>query len=235
MGNRLRHSEGGPYDSAPGIDRSDGRRLRLSGLHCQKSVGDDRDYASNQPIYAQGDPADSLYYLVSGTVKVSVVSEQGKEGVVALLGAASFFGEGCLDGPPLRTSTVTAANTCRVVSIGKDVVQRALAADPAFASVFVRFLLGRTAKLKADLVDQLFNSSEKRLARILLTLAKAGLGSEISVIVPPVTQELLANMVGTTRPRINQFMNKFRELGHIDYDGSRIKVRNTLLDVILKD
>jgi CRP/FNR family transcriptional regulator, cyclic AMP receptor protein len=192
------------------------------------------DYSENQIVYAQGDPADSLYYGVTGTVKVSVVSEHGREGIVALLGPGSFFGESCLDGHPLRTSTVTATTICRIARFRADMIARAIADDPAFTRIFLKFLLGRTAKLKSDLLDQLFNSSEKRLARILLTLSNAGIESQSNAIPFPVNQEVLANMVGTTRSRINQFMNKFRKLGYVEYND-RIKVHNSLVNVILGD
>jgi CRP/FNR family transcriptional regulator, cyclic AMP receptor protein len=192
------------------------------------------DYSENQIVYAQGDPADSLYYGVTGAVKVSVISEHGREGIVALLGPGSFFGESCLDGHALRTSTVTATTICRIARFRADMIARAIADDPAFTRIFLKFLLGRTAKLKSDLLDQLFNSSEKRLARILLTLSNAGIESQSNSIPFPVNQEVLANMVGTTRSRINQFMNKFRKLGYVEYND-RIKVHNSLVNVILGD
>jgi CRP/FNR family transcriptional regulator, cyclic AMP receptor protein len=194
------------------------------------------EYSSNQIVYAQGDRATSLYYLITGHVKISVVSEQGKEGVIALLGARTFFGEGCLDGPPLHATTVTATATeaCTVVRLPAETVSRAMIDDPVFSRMFFKFLVGRTEKLKSDLIDQLFNSSEKRLARILLTLSNAGIESQSNAIPFQINQEVLANMVGTTRSRINQFMNKFRKLGYIEY-GDRIKVHNSLINIVLND
>jgi CRP/FNR family cyclic AMP-dependent transcriptional regulator len=191
-------------------------------------------YENGQIIYAQGDPADAVFYIVSGMVKVAVISEHGKEGIVALLGPDDFFGEGSLDDRPLRTSTLTATSTCEIVRLSRALVVRMLGDDPAFSRAFLAFLLGRTEKLKADLIDQLFNSSEKRLARILLTLANSGMGGHSNLIALPITQDVLANMVGTTRSRINQFMNKFRKLGYIDYNG-QIQVHNSLLNIILID
>ncbi len=212
---------GGAFDYQAFLDRTPG-------------VGAVADYSANQIVYAQGDPTDALYYIVTGGVRVSVVSEQGKEGIIALLGPGSFFGEGCLDGRPMRTSTVTTTGACKIVRLRPDHVMRSLTDDPEFSKVFFRFLLGRTEKLKADLIDQLFNSSEKRLARILLTLANAGMDAKTNVIAFPVNQELLANMVGTTRSRINRFMNKFRKLGYIDY-GDEIRVHNSLINIILDE
>jgi CRP/FNR family cyclic AMP-dependent transcriptional regulator len=192
------------------------------------------DYASDQVIFAQGDPADALYYLIAGTARASVVSEQGREGIVAMLGPGSFFGEGCLDGRPTRFATVTTTSPCKVVRLRPQAVKQALASDPAFTRVFLKFILGRAEKLKVDLINQLFDSSEKRLARILLTLANTGRDAESNLIAFPINQEMLAKMVGTTRSRINQFMNKFRKLGYVEYNG-QIRVYNSLLNVILSD
>jgi CRP-like cAMP-binding protein len=189
---------------------------------------------ANDVIYAQGEPGDSLFYIVSGSAKVAILTEQGKEGVIALLGPGDFFGEGALSGRSHRTSTVTATSAGEIVRVSLDVMRRALASDPEFAQKFLKFILQRNEKLKADLVDQLFNSSEKRLARILLTLASTGSGEQPRVVAVPVTQETLAQMVGTTRARINRFMRKFRERGYIDYDGA-IRVRDSLQNVILED
>ena len=192
------------------------------------------EYSSDQIIFAQGDPADALYYLIAGTVRASVVSEQGKEGIVALLGPGSFFGEGCLDGHPTRVATVTATCPCKVARLRPQAVKQALVSDPVFTRVFLKFILGRAEKLKADLINQLFDSSEKRLARILLTLANTGMDAQSNLVAFPVNQEVLAKMVGTTRSRINQFMNKFRKLGYVEYNG-QIRVYNSLVNVILSD
>lgn len=217
-----------------GSDRPDEGFDYQAFIAANPGAGTIAEYSSDQIIYAQGDPADALFYVIAGTVRISVVSEQGKEGIIALLGPGSFFGEGCLDGRPHRVSTVTAADACKIARLRPETVMQALTGDPGFARVFFKFLLGRTEKLKADLIDQLFNSSEKRLARILLTLANTGIDAKSNLIAFPVSQEVLANMVGTTRSRINQFMNKFRKLRYIEYDD-RIKVHNSLLNVILDE
>jgi len=190
-------------------------------------------YADGQTVYAQEDPADSLGYIIDGFVKVTVVFEHGKERAIAILGTGDFFGEGCLYGRRHRISTITAIGRSEIVHIGKDVIKHALAGDPAFARLFFQFILQRNEKLKADLVDQLFNSSEKRLARILLTLANRR-DAKSNFIAISITQETLANMVGTTRARINQFMRKFSKLGYIEYDGV-IRVHNSLLNIISEE
>ena len=191
-------------------------------------------YQDEQIVYRQGDPADSLFYIVSGQVNVTFNSEFGKEAVIAILGAGDFFGESCLGGTLLRSATITTAGACEIARLDRAMVSRALSDNPEFIKLFLNFLLGRNEKLKADLIDQLFNSSEKRLARILLTLANSGLGTQSNVIAMPINQEMLANMVGTTRSRINQFMNRFRKLGYIKYNG-KIEVHNSLLNIILHD
>lgn len=191
-------------------------------------------YADRETIYAQGDPTDALFYIVSGTVQISVVSEHGREGVVAILKPGDFFGEGCLSARRARATTVIAASACEVVRMGKAAAVHALKEDPAFSALLMEFLLDRNEKLKDDLLDQLFSSSERRLARILLTLASTGMDEQSTLITIPITQQTLANMVGTTRSRINQFMTKFRKLGYIDYNG-QIRVHNSLLNIILND
>ena len=191
-------------------------------------------YKNDEAIYAQGDPADALFYIVSGTATVTIISEHGKEAVIAILGPGDFFGEGCLDGNLLQNSTITCTTAAEIVRFTRATIIEALKSDPEFANFFLGFVLHRNQKLQADLVDQLFNSSEKRLARILLTLANTGLDPQSNLISLPITQETLANMVGTTRSRVNQFMTKFRKLGYIDYNG-HIRVRNSLLNIILSD
>lgn len=191
-------------------------------------------YDDRQTVYAQGDAADALFYIVSGSVKVTIFSEYGKEAVIGILAAGDFFGEGCLDGQLLRNSTIATTSDSEIVRLDRTAVVRALHEDPAFAELFMHFVLDRNQKLQADLIDQLFNSSEKRLARILLTLANTGLGTKSNTISMAINQEMLATMVGTTRSRINQFMNKFRKLGYIDYNGN-IEVNNSLLNLILHD
>lgn len=191
-------------------------------------------YLDRQIVYGQGDPAEALFYIVSGSVKVIIVSEYGKEAVIAILAAGDFFGEGCLDGQILQNATITATSDSEIARFERATVIRALADDSAFAKLFMHFALERNRKLQADLINQLFNSSEKRLAQILLTLANTGLGTQSNIITMAISQEMLATMVGTTRSRINQFMNKFRKLGYINYNGN-IEVHNSLLTLILHD
>jgi CRP-like cAMP-binding protein len=190
--------------------------------------------ANGDVVFSQGDRADAIFYLVSGSLKVTVISEHGKEAVLAMLKPGDLFGEECLDGHRQRDSTVTATGPSEFARIDRDTVARALADDPAFARLFLNQVLSQNERLREDLIDQLFNSSERRLARILLTLAKSGMGDQSNVIAIPITQETLAHMVGTTRSRINQFMTKFRKLGYIEYNG-QIRVHDTLLNVILPD
>ena len=191
-------------------------------------------FEDEQVVYAQGDSATELFYIIKGVIKISVVSDHGKEGVLAILGDGDFFGERCLDGHnprPHHTSAVT-ASVCEIVRIGSGTIRRAVAEDQHFFKLCMSFLLDRNRKLQADLIDQLFSSSEKRLARILLTLASIGLNDQSNIITIPITQETLASMVGTTRSRVSQFMTKFRKLGYIDYNG-HIEVHNSLLNIIL--
>ena len=192
------------------------------------------DYQKDQIVYRQGDPADSVFYIQSGKVKATVVSELGKEAVVALLGTDDFFGEGCLAGQPLRLATVSAMTQCVIVRIAKTDITRVIHEEPAFAELFISHLLARNSRVEADLVDQLFNSSEKRLARVLLLLANFGKEARPEPVIAKISQETLAEMIGTTRSRVSHFMNKFRKLGLIDYNGS-IEVHSTLLNVVLHD
>src|SRR5438876_8596837 len=192
------------------------------------------DYRKDQIVYTQGESADAVFYIRSGKVKSTVVSEQGKEAVVALLGTGDFFGEGCLTGQPLRLATVSAMTECVIVRIAKADITRVIHDEPAFAELFIAHLLARNSRVEEDLVDQLFNSSEKRLARILLLLANFGKEGRPEPVVPKISQEMLAEMVGTTRSRISHFMNKFRKLGFLDYNG-RLEVHSSLLHVVLHD
>ena len=192
------------------------------------------DYRKDQIVYRQGDPADSVFYIRNGKVKATVVSEQGKEAVVALLGADDFFGEGCLAGQPLRLSTASAMAQCVIVRIAKADITRVIHEEPAFAELFISHLLARNSRVEEDLVDQLFNSSEKRLARTLLLLANFGKEGRPEPVIAKISQETLAEIIGTTRSRVSFFMNKFRELGLIDYNG-HIEVHSSLLNVVLHD
>jgi CRP/FNR family transcriptional regulator, cyclic AMP receptor protein len=192
------------------------------------------DYRKDQIVYGQGDPADCVFFIQSGKVKKTVVSEQGKEAVVALLGTGDFFGEGCLAGESLRLATVSAMTKCVIVRISKGDVTRVIHEEPAFAELFISHLLARNSRVEEDLVDQLFNSSEKRLARTLLLLANFGKEGRPEPIIAKISQETLAEMIGTTRSRVSFFMNRFRELGLIDYNG-QIEVHSSLLNVVLHD
>ena len=185
-------------------------------------------------VFPQGTPADAVFYILKGKVKVTVVSEQGKEAVVAVLGPDEFCGEGCLTGQPLRLATAVAMTECEIMRLEKATMIRVIHEEPAFAEMFVAHLLARTSRVEADLVDQLFNSSEKRLARALLLLANFGKEGEPEPILAKISQETLAEMIGTTRSRVSAFMNKFRELGLIDYNG-RIEVHRSLLNVVLHE
>jgi CRP/FNR family transcriptional regulator, cyclic AMP receptor protein len=191
-------------------------------------------YNDRQTVYAQGDPANAVFYLIAGTAKVTIVSEHGKEAVISFLGPGDFFGEECLDGHLLRNAAVTATSRCEIVRFDRDFVIRTLKEDPTFSNILMRFILERKHKLQADLIDQLFNSSEKRLARILLALASVGYDNQSGTVPYPVTQETLANMIGTTRARVNQFMAKFRKLGYIDYNR-QIRVHNSLINIIVRE
>ena len=204
----------------------------LAGSFLGKTVvecGTDRN------IFRQGHPADSLFYLRRGKVKLMVVSPQGKEAIVAVLGAGEFFGEGCLAGQRLRMATAVAMTDCILDKVEKAVMVRMLHEQQDFSELFVKHLLSRSIRYEADLVDQLFNSSEKRLARILLLLAHFGKESRTESVLPTVSQETLAQMVGTTRSRVSHFMNKFKGLGFIDYNGHGLTVNSRLLNVVLHD
>ena len=193
------------------------------------------NYRKDQIVYTQGDPADSVFYIQSGKVKKTVVSEQGKEAVVALLGTGDFFGEGCLTGQPLRLGTVSAMAECVIVRITKADITRVIHEEIEFAELFIAHLLARNMRVEEALVDQLFNSSEKRLARMLLLLANFGKEGQPVPIIAKISQETLAEMIGTTRSRVSFFMNKFRELGFVNYDDHQIEVHSSLLNVILHD
>ena len=191
-------------------------------------------YRKGETIFSQGKPADAVFYILKGKVKVTVVSEQGKEAVVAILGPDEFCGEGCLTGQPLRLATAVAMTECEIMRLEKATMIHVIHEEPAFAEMFVSHLLARTSRVEADLVDQLFNSSEKRLARALLLLANFGKDGRPEPIIAKVSQETLAEMIGTTRSRVSFFMNKFRKLGLIDYNG-QIEIHPSLLNVVLHE
>lgn len=191
-------------------------------------------YEANQVIFGQGEPADSVFYVISGKVKVSVVSAQGKEAVVAMLGPDEFCGEGCLAGQVRRMATATAMTDCAMMKVSKKALIRVLHDEPVFSEMFIAHLLARTIRVEEDLVDQLFNSSEKRLARALLLLANFGKEGQPEPILGKVSQATLAEMIGTTRARVSYFMNKFRKMGFVEYNG-KLVVHSSLLSVILLD
>ena len=201
----------------------------------QSSVGVTIEkYEKNRKIFSQGDVADAVFFIQKGKVKITVLSEHGKEAVVGILAAGQFFGESCLDGAELRTATSHAMEGCLITSITKATMLATLAKEPKFSEFFMAYLLSRNSRIEDDLIDQLFNSSERRLARLLLLLANFGQEGGPEPIAITLSQETLAEMIGTTRSRVSFFMNKFRKLGLIDYNG-HIEVHNSLLSAVLHD
>ena len=206
-------------------------------------VGEGRSidrFGKDRIVFSQGDPADAVFFIQKGKAKVTVVSEQGKEAVVAIFGTNEFFGEGCLAGQTQRIATVTTMADSVIMRLEKAAVVDVIHREPAFSEMFIAHLLGRTIRVEADLVDQLFNSSEKRLARMLLLLANFGKEGTPEPMIAKISQETLADMIGTTRSRVSFFMNKFRKLGFIDYNGGNggnggIEVHSSLLNVVLHD
>lgn len=214
------------------------RKLRFDPKSFLAKVGEGRSiskYRKDQVVFSQGDLAEAVFYIQKGKVKVAVVSDRGKEAVVALLGADEFCGEGCLAGQPRRMATATAMTDCTIMRLQKASIIRVLHDEPGFSEIFISHLLARTIRVEEDLVDQLFNSSEKRLARLLLLLANFGKEGRPEPIIAKISQETLAEMVGTTRSRVSFFMNKFRRLGFVDYNGSGLEVHSSLLNVVLHD
>ncbi|HEX5779607.1 MAG TPA: Crp/Fnr family transcriptional regulator [Xanthobacteraceae bacterium] len=191
-------------------------------------------HPKKQIVFTQGDDADDVIYIKKGKIKVTVISQHGKEAVVALLGADEFLGEGCLIGQPKRLATATTMTECVVMRVDKAEILRVLQDEPAFSKMFISHILARNARVEEDLVDQLFNSTEKRLARLLLLLANFGKEGRPEPIVAKITQETIAEMIGTTRSRVSHFMNKFRDMGFIDYNG-HLEVHSSLLSVVLNE
>ncbi len=191
-------------------------------------------YDKNQKIFSQGDVADAVFFIRTGKVKITVLSEHGKEAVVGIWGEGQFFGEACLEGAKLRTATSHAMEECLITSIAKTTMLEVLAAEPKFSAFFITYLLSRNSRIEDDLIDQLFNSSERRLARLLLLLANFGQEGDAAPIAITLSQETLAEMIGTTRSRVSFFMNKFRKQGFISYNG-KIEVHRSLLDAVLRD
>jgi CRP/FNR family cyclic AMP-dependent transcriptional regulator len=192
------------------------------------------EFEKDQVIFSQGDAADAVFYIQKGRIKLTVVSEQGKEAVVGVLGPGQFFGEGCLNGHPVRVTTGAAVVTSRITRIAKVSMIATMHDEPGFSELFMAYLLTRNSRIEEDLIDQLFNSSEKRLARLLLLLANFGKDGRPEPIVGTFSQETLAEMIGTTRSRVSFFMNKFRKLGYIEYNG-KLEIHNSLLNVVLYD
>ena len=200
-------------------------------------VGDGRtiaDYNEGQLVFSQGDPAETIFYIQKGKVKLTVVSNRGKEAVIAILGPGDFFGEGCLAGQPRRMATAAALSEASIVCMEKSGAIRVLRKEPAFSQLFLSYLLSRNIRIEEDLVDQLFNSSEKRLARVLLLLANFGKEGKPEPVIPKISQEMLAEIIGTTRSRVSFFMNRFRKMGFIDYNGG-LEVHSSLLNMVLHD
>jgi CRP-like cAMP-binding protein len=206
-------------------------KVFLANVGKEKTIA---DYRKDHMVFTQGDPADTVFYILKGKVKLSVVSRNGKEAVIALLEAGDFFGEGCMVGQPLRMASASAMSECSIVQLAKAEMIRVLHDEPAFSEMFVHHLLSRNIRIEEDLVDQLFNSSEKRLARVLLMLANFGKEGKPQLVIPKLSQETLAEIVGTTRQRVNFFMNRFRKLGFIRYNGG-LEVHSSLLNVVLHD
>jgi CRP-like cAMP-binding protein len=192
------------------------------------------EYRANERVFVQGETANAIFYIKKGEIKLTVLSKQGKEAVVAILRSGDFFGEGCLAGQPLRMASAVAMSECSVMKVEKAVVLRLLHEEPSFAELFMAHLLSRNIKIEEDLVDQLFNSSEKRLARVLLLLANFGKEGSPQTVIPKISQETLAEIIGTTRSRVSFFMNRFRKLGFVHYNGG-LEVHSSLLNIVLHD
>ncbi len=213
------------------------RKPKFSPAAFLAKIGEGRtiaNYRKDEPIFTQGEPCDALFFIQEGSVKISVLSEQGKEAVVAILVKDDFLGESCLNGASRRISSASAVSDATLMRIEKAAVTRVIHEQPAFAELFLAHLLARNTRVEADLVDQLFNSSEKRLARTLLLLANFGKTEKPETLIPKISQETLADMIGTTRSRVSFFMNKFRKLGLISYNG-RIRVHPGLLNAVLHE
>jgi CRP-like cAMP-binding protein len=204
----------------------------LTRIDVRKTI---REYREKEAVFSQGDAADAAFYIQSGKVKLTVVSKSGKEAVIAILPQSSFFGEGCLAGQPIRMSTASADQKSTIVRVEKLATVELLHREPVFAEQFLAYLLSRNIRMEADLVDHLFNSSEKRLARLLLLMANFGQESKPIPLVARMSQETLAEMIGTTRSRVSFFMNRFRELGFLEYNGGGMHVHSSLVSVVLHD
>jgi CRP/FNR family cyclic AMP-dependent transcriptional regulator len=221
----------------PGPDMADKTNQAFDPNEFLAQMGEGKtihEFQKDEVVFAQGDVANTVFYIQKGRVKIVVISEQGKEAVVGILGPGQFFGEGCMNGHSLRIATTTAMEQCLITSITKAAMLAALHDQPKFSELFMSYLLTRNSRIEEDLIDQLFNSSEKRLARLLLLLANFGKEGSPQPISPNISQETLAEMIGTTRSRVSFFMNKFRKLGFISYNG-KIEVNSSLLNAVLYD
>jgi CRP-like cAMP-binding protein len=228
---------GAPYSAEPITDMPDNAKQAFDAKEFLAKVGEGKtilEFGKGEVVFTQGDAADTIYYIQKGRVKVVVISEQGKEAVVGIVGPGQFFGEGCMNGHSLRIATTTTMEECLVTAITKAAMLATLHKEPTFSELFMAYLLTRNSRIEEDLIDQLFNSSEKRLARLLLLLANFGKEGSPQPISPNISQETLAEMIGTTRSRVSFFMNKFRKLGFISYNG-KIEVNSSLLTAILYD
>jgi CRP-like cAMP-binding protein len=221
-----------PVDLLPELASSFDPHLLLTKLSVGKST---QAYLAGESVYSQGDAADAVFYIQNGRVKLTVVSKSGKEAVVAILPAGSFFGEGCLAGQPLRMATASIDQKSTIVRVERRAMVATLHEEPEFAERFLAYLLTRNVRMESDLVDHLFNSSEKRLARLLLLMANFGQESKPIPLIARMSQETLAEMIGTTRSRVSFFMNRFREMGFIDYNGGGMHVHSSLVSVVLHD
>jgi len=226
-----RSSEGIPFMTSKGKKKPFDPKAFLASIGKGRTIS---KYRMDQIVFSQGDPADSVFFIEEGKVKVTVVSEHGKEAVVAVLTKGEFCGEGCLAGQQRRMATATAMTECEIMRLEKRAIIRVLDDEPKFSEMFISYLLARTIRIEEDLIDQLFNSSEKRLARALLLMANFGKEGRAEPLTAKISQETLAEMVGTTRSRVNFFMNKFRRLGFISYNG-HLQVHSSLLGVVLHD
>ncbi len=227
-----REVELSPPNGAPEQIESFDPRLLLTKLSAGKTS---REYQADEFVFSQGDAADAVFYIASGKVKLTAVSKSGKEAVVAILPEFSFFGEGCLAGQPLRMATASTIERSTVIRVTKQAMVTLLHQEPEFAERFLAYLLSRNIRMEADLVDHLFNSSEKRLARLLLLMANFGQESKPIPIIAKMSQETLAEMIGTTRSRVSFFLNRFREMGFIDYNGGGMHIHSSLVSVVLHD
>ena len=216
---------------APKLKQVFDPRLFLAKVGEGKTIA---DYSKNRVVFSQGDRADAVFYVQKGKVKLTVVSNVGKEAVIGILSAGDFLGEGCLAGRPVCLATATALSDCSIVRLEKPATIRVLHEEPAFSEMFLAYVLSRNMRIEEDLVDQLFNSSEKRLARVLLLLANFGKEGKPEPVIAKISQETLAEMIGTTRSRVSFFMNKFRKMGFIEYNG-KLHVNRSLLNIVLHD